>query len=161
MSLTAPWRRGTRRSELVAVHKVRLASVVAVMVAVPTVSACGSDHGSSPCSSPNQRQLQARISSVETRAHVTSLSASGPSCGSYDAPTLTAARTYPSAAGIEAAIESALTEGGWTSTPAADGEPYTAQIRDGRFTTYVELSARDNDEPTGSVLQARYYFRKR
>lgn len=100
------------------------------------------------------------MSGVEARAQVSLLSASGPSCGSYDAPTLSAVRTYPFATGVQAAITAALSENGWTSTRAPDGTVYTAQIKNGRFMTYVELSTRPNDEPGGSVLQATYETRK-
>jgi hypothetical protein len=140
--------------------KLRWASVAVVIVAIPMVSGCGKSGDSSACSTPNQRELQASMSSVERRAGVTSLSAFGPSCESYEPGTLGAQRTYRPAQGVEDAIKSALSANGWASTRAPDHGVYTARIKDGRFVTDVELSMQTNDENGGSVLQAQFVSRK-
>ena len=102
------------------------------------------------------------MSSVERRANVTSLSASGPSCEPYEPGTLGAQRTYRPAKGVEDAIKSALAANGWTPTRSPDLDVYAAQIKDGRFVTHVELSIQTNDEPGSvrSVIQALFVSRK-
>jgi hypothetical protein len=142
--------------------KLRWAPVAVAIVAIPMVSGCGTSRGSSACSMPNQRELQASMSSVERRADVTSLRAFGPLCEPYEPGTLSAQRLYRPAKGVADAIKSALSANGWAPTRAPDGDLYTGQIKDGRFVTHVELSMQTNEESGSvrSVLQALFVSRK-
>ena len=131
--------------------------VAAAVVAIPTMSACGAGGASNPCSSPNERGLQATMSGVETRAHVTSASAFAPKCGAgNDPPGLSAQRVYRSGLGVEDAIKTALRRDGWESTRVPDDSVYLAHVTSGRFTARVELTVNPNDETaTSAVLSSR------
>ena len=97
------------RGRGVAVSRLNRVLVAAAIVAIPTMSACGAGGASNPCSAPNERGLQATMSGVETRAHVTSASAFAPTCGARnDPPGLTAQRVYRSGRGVEDAIKICL-----------------------------------------------------